>query len=303
MFMKEIDRHLATVAASQRGVFTRAQAVDAGLTSGGIHYRISNGLLVPRGPHTLTFAGTTLDWRGELLSGLFDLGPRAVITARSAAAMLGLDGYGEGPLDFLVPREHRSRKTVGLVMSTPRIGQLDRVNIDELPVTSGTFTVLQLLGLVSMRELGNAMDSAIRAGYTAPAVLKIRLAALGSRGRVGVAMFNELMDAAGVQSWLERKFLALVRTAGLPKPTVQRVYRHDGRHVARVDFDFGPAPVIVEVGGKRGYLSAQDRQRQEHRRNELQLLGRTVYFFTTEDVSENPPYVVTTVRRGLGLAS
>ena len=74
---------------------------------------------------------------------------------------------------------------------------------------------------------------------------------------------------------------------------MQRIYRADGVHIARVDFDFEPIPVIVEVGGRRGYMSASERQRQERRRNQLQLLGKVVYFFCTEDVVESPGYVVT----------
>ena len=89
---------------------------------------------------------------------------------------------------------------------------------------------------------------------------------------------------AGVESWLERAFLRILRGTALPTPTMQRTYRRDGTHVARVDFDFAPLPVIVEVGGQRGYLSTTERQRQERRRNELQLLGKVIYFFTTEDV-------------------
>ena len=59
-------------------------------------------------------------------------------------------------------------------------------------------------------------------------------------------------------------------------------------HIARVDFDFSPLPIMVEVGGKRGYMSSSERQRQERRRNELQLLGKVIYFFTTEDVVQRP---------------
>lgn len=301
--MKDVDRELAALAAGQRNVFSWAQAADAGLSAQNIHYRTSSGLFVPRGPHTFTFAGTSLDWRGELFAGLLDLGPQALITGRSAAALLKFDGFEEGPLDFVVPRPLRARKTIGHVASTPKIGNIDRTTVDGLAVTSGTFTVLMLLGLVSPSELGNAIDSAIRSGLTSPTFMRRRLLELGPKGRLGVKAFNDLMDAEGVQSWLERQFLKLIKRSGLPRPAVQRVYRRGGTHVARVDFDFDPAPVVVEVGGKRGYLSAQDRRRQEHRRNELQLLGKTVYFFTSEDVTDDAAYVLRTVRDGLGLAS
>jgi hypothetical protein len=87
--------------------------------------------------------------------------------------------------------------------------------------------------------------------------------------------------------------------SGLPKPALQRIYRRDGVHVARVDFDFAPVPVIVEVGGRRGYLSADERRRQEHRRIKLQLMGKVVYFFTTEDVTEAGAFVVRTLKSAL----
>jgi hypothetical protein len=70
-----------------------------------------------------------------------------------------------------------------------------------------------------------------------------------------------------------------------------------------VDFDFEPRPVLVEVGGRRGYLSADERRRQEHRRNQLQLLGKVVYFFTTEDVTDAGSYVIATLRGALGQAA
>ena len=109
------------------------------------------------------------------------------------------------------------------------------------------------------------------------------------------------MSSAGVESWLERRFLKLLDGLPLPKPALQRTYRSDGVHVARVDFDFVPLPVVVEVGGRRGYLSASERRRQEHRRNQLQLLGKTIYFFTTEDVTTDPDYVTATLLAGISL--
>lgn len=301
--MNDADRMLAKLAASQRQVFTRAQCRDSGLETCDVGYRIRRGLFVPVGPHTLTFAGVVLDWRGQLQAGLLDLGPDALVSGRAAAALHELDGFDEGTLEYLVLRSHRRRRTNGIVRSTPVVGPLDRTTVDGLAVTSGTLTVVELIGRVSLREVGNALDSACRKRLTAPQVVRRRLEARGRLGRRGVKEFDELMELAGVESWLERKFLGAVRRAGLPQPTIQRVYRRDGRHVARVDFDFEPYPVVVEVGGNRGYLNRDERQRQERRRNELQLLGKTVYFFTTTDVSQDSAYVVATVRRGLGLAA
>ena len=57
-------------------------------------------------------------------------------------------------------------------------------------------------------------------------------------------------------------------------------------------------PIIVEVGGRRGYMSSAERRRQERRRNAMQLLGKTIYFFTCEDVKHDPAYVLDTIHAG-----
>jgi hypothetical protein len=178
---------------------------------------------------------------------------------------------------------------------------LDRTTIDGLPCTSGTLTVVQLLARGDEHEAGNALDSACRKRITAPSVVERRLARLGRRGRRGVAMFERLQRAGCVESWLERRFIATVRRSGLPDPVLQRRYRFDDGRIARVDFEFPPLPVIVEVGGSLGSLSLEERRRQERRRNALQLEGKVIYFFTREHVEAEPSYVAATVAAALGL--
>ena len=82
-------------------------------------------------------------------------------------------------------------------------------------------------------------------------------------------------------------------------PTCQVVYRRDGKTLARVDFDFGPKPVVVEVSGRRGHASDAERAKDARRRNELQALGLVVLEFTADDVRLRPAYVVETLRRHL----
>jgi hypothetical protein len=293
--MREADRRLAAVAARQRNVASREDVTASGLSPKALHRRVASGLLVPVGTKAFTFAGVELDWHGRLQAGLYDLGSDALVAGRAAAALLGFDGFGPGPLSYYLPRQLRGRCTAGVVRSGPPVHPLDRTVVEGLACASAALTVLHLAADVSERELGNALDSAVRLRLTSVDHLARRLATYRSKGVQGVEQLDRVVAEAGVESWLERRFLRLVREAGLPVPQLQRVHRSGGRHVARVDFDFAPLPFVAELAGQRGYLSRRDRQRQERRRNQLQLTGTVAYFFTYEDVVEEPAVVLRTL--------
>jgi very-short-patch-repair endonuclease len=113
-------------------------------------------------------------------------------------------------------------------------------------------------------------------------------------------MLKALVLDSGGGSHLERRFLALIRRAGLPRPRCQVVHRSGGKHIARVDFQFPGTNVIVEVSGRLGHVSDRDRQRDARRRNALQASGHVVLEFTTADVLDGEVYVIDTIRRHLG---
>lgn len=296
--MNQIDAALAGLAHGQHQVFSRAQARAAKLSPSALSRRIVSGRLVVCGTAALHLPGVTLTYRGHLTAGLLDLGPDALVSGRAAAHLHGLDGFEEGPLEFLVPRRLRGRTTVGTVRSSHDITRLDRCIVDSLACTSATRTIIELLDTATDDEVGNALDSATRRRLTAPLVVARRLDELG-RHRHGGAVLARVVRAGAVESWLERRFLSVVRRAGLPTPLLQKRYELHGV-VARVDFEFENTSVVVEVGGRRGYLSRDERQRQERRRNALQLAGRTIYFFTRDDVVDDPAYVSSTLTAALG---
>jgi AbiEi antitoxin C-terminal domain len=297
--MNDALRTIAALAAEQHEVVSRAQILAHGVSRSALQRHVAGGLLVAVGAHTFRFAGTALTWRGHLHAGLLDLGRDALVAGRSAAALHGLDGFEPGSLEFVVPRGQRRRRTVGVVRSCPPVPPLDRSQVDGLAVTGPAFTVVQLGAHGSERQVANAVDSAVRLGLITPDVVQRRLGVHRYPNMAGGRLLDAVLADAGVQSHLERQFLRLVRQAGLPTPALQRVHRRGSRLVARVDFDFAPLPVVVEVGGQLGYLTRTERQRQERRRSELQLLGRIVYFFTYEDITGDPSYVVGTLRSAL----
>jgi very-short-patch-repair endonuclease len=168
---------------------------------------------------------------------------------------------------------------------------------------SATRTIVDLAGGgASTDRLAAAIDSTLRLHLSAPLVLAERLAALRGRGKRGVRLLDQLVIDSGGETMLERRFLALVRHAGLPRPITQRRIRSDGRHVARVDFLYAEPGIVIEVSGRLGHSNPADRARDAQRRNELQDLGYLVYEYTWGDVTRRPVYVVDTLRHRLAKA-
>jgi very-short-patch-repair endonuclease len=277
---------------------TDAQALQAGLTVAQIHGRLRRGLFERLGVGVLRIAGSPLTWEQRLSAGLLDLGADALVSHRAAAALHGFDAFRPGPVEFMVPRSARNRQG-WVVHSTRHLESVDSTTVAALACTSASRTVIDLAAHATQAELARAIDSAVREGLTSVIFLRRRLEALRGRGRAGVRRLDELLVDAGGHTPLERAFLRLVRAAGLPRPRCQRVYRGDGKTIARVDFSFEPCPVVVEVSGRRGHSTDAERAKDAQRRNELQTLGLIVLEFTRQDVFDRPDYVVELLRRHL----
>jgi len=140
-----------------------------------------------------------------------------------------------------------------------------------------------------------AIDSAIRLRLTSMARLTRRMTDLAP-GRPGIRVLRELLFDSGGESFLERRFLALVRRERLMRPLTQVNYTANGRAM-RVDFEFSDGNVVVEVSGRLGHTTDRERQKDAQRRNSLQQLGKTVLEFTTADVMANPDYVIASLAR------
>lgn len=298
--MRHFEQQIATASATSHGLVTRADAAAAG-TGRQVRRRVANEDWIAVAPGVWRLAGVPTTWELELHAGLAWLGPAAVVCGTAAAALHGFDGFLPGPVEFLVPRAHRWRCGPLAVRTTDRLELIDRAHARELPVTSAARTIIDLAGRdVSGHQLAAAIDSAARSGLISIASLTARMAALRRRRPAGIRRLDELMLDAGGHSYLERRFLRLLREHGMPRPRTQVVYRRDGATVARVDFDVPDRDVVIEVSGGRGHSSDADRRRDARRRNELQRQGKKVIEFTTADVLDDPDYVVRTLREHLG---
>ena len=232
-----------------------------------------------------------------LASALGDLGSSAAVSGRSAGALLHLDGFSDGAVEIWVPRECRSRFHAGVVRSSALpllVG--DVMTVDGIRcVTAERLILDSLLFRFSEQEIHNAIDSAIRMRLVSEKRLRARIVDdLASNAWHRRTLINALVDSGG-ESALERRFLAIVRRAGLPRPALQRIYRSGTRTLARVDAEF-VGGVVVEVAGHGTHATRLQRQRDAQRHTELTLRNKRVLTFTYDDVYGRPRWVIGTLR-------
>jgi very-short-patch-repair endonuclease len=298
---------VVAVAETQFGVLSHEQLceIDGPIraTEAQIRRWVRDGRLVKVAPRVWRVAGSPVTWRQRLVAGLLSLGSEACVSHEAAAQLHGFDRTPADHVEFTIGRPRRSIRLEETVHTTKYWPRTDRVSIDGLRVTSATRTVIDLArARAPEARLQAAIESAVRTGASAPLVIERRLSELRGPGRWGCRLLDRVLLDAGGHTMLERRFLQLMRAAGLPRPSTQVVFRSDQRTVARVDFLYRELAIVVEVTGRRGHSSPSERARDAQRRNELQDMGVRVFEYTWEDVTRRAPYVTGSMRERLDAA-
>lgn len=299
-----ISAALTDLAADQEGLLTSDQLRLHGVSSWTQRRWIAEGWIFRLAPRVYALRGSPDTHRRRLRCGLLCLGERSWVSFEAAATLHGLDRSRAHAVDFTIERPRRPAVLPFAVHTTKRLDPIDHVVVDGFRVTSATRTVFDLaLARAHPHRIEAAIDSAVRLQLSSPEVLARRLEGLRGSGRWGCRLVEEMIVDSGGHTHLERRFLELVREAGLPTPRKQVVFRAGSRHVARVDFFFDAFGVVVEVSGQKGHASPTERARDAQRRNELQDLGVRVFEYTFDDVTKRSDMVRRTLRIRLASAA
>ncbi|MFT3855366.1 MAG: hypothetical protein QM733_21935 [Ilumatobacteraceae bacterium] len=295
---------IAACAAANHGVVGATDIERAGVAGSTRARWLRQGLLERLGPRSFAVAGAPPSWQRRLAATLVDLDGRGFLAGRTVARLQGLDGFGGQPVEVLVPRAAKQIAVPSARLASTRL-PLDRgdtVIVQGFRCLTTERMILDspLFGF-SRAETENAIDSAVRLRLVSEQRLRTKVIARHRRGiNHGRTLLDALVDAGG-HSRLERWTLEIVRTAGLPRPLLQKVYRDGTRIVARVDFQFGD--LVVEVCGHGTHSSRRQLQSDEQRRTELTRRGLRVVVFTYADVRDRPAWVVAQLRALVGRAA
>lgn len=241
----------------------------------------------------------------SVVAALLVLPPGSVAAGFTAAGLWRLDGLLSGnleqPLEFLVPGRPGSIRQAGSVLRFEGFTGVDLP--DGVPATSLARTLLDLVARLSFDDGLVLVEAALRRDPSVIAEISVERAhRIPRRGAVNVTRVLAAADVLS-ESVLESRARALWIAAALPPPTQQAVVRREGRFIARVDFLWDTASLIVEVDGMAKYDDPFALRDEKRRQNELVALGYTVLRFTWSDVVGNPARVVAQVRHALRRAS
>jgi very-short-patch-repair endonuclease len=275
----------------QFGVISTAQLYELGYSKAGIARQVIAGRLhqIHHGVYAVGHAAVSR--HGECLAAALSCGGDALLSHRSAAWLWGLTKRFYAPIEVTAASPRQIRETIQ-VHSAAALTQMDRASHEGVPVTAVPRTLLDFAA-VDPWYLGQALDNARRLGLLDLIALDELISR--SRGFRGVARLRTALEihrpAAFTRSGLERRFLALVRRAGLPKPSTNvfieghelDAYWPSLRFAVELDtHDYHGSPQAFE----------EDRIRQEN----LKLAGVEMIRVTGARLDREPAAVMRRVR-------
>ena len=227
---------------------------------------------------------TRLSRRGRWMAAVLACGPGAVLSHRAAAALWELRAAPSGALDVTTGARRHHR---GIRCHTVRaLHRADWTTVDGIPVTTVSRTLLDLAEHLSPQRLRTTMEAAQRLDLID--VKRIDATCARNPGRHGLkslrAALGELRDhAPWTQSGLERRFLELIRGAGLPEPQTNVVVAGEV-----VDCYWPQHRLVVEVDSFKFHKTRCSFETDRRKDVKLQSAGLRVARITDDRINHQP---------------
>jgi Protein of unknown function (DUF559) len=253
-------------------VFALDQLRALGLTAPAVRSRLAAGRL-HRIHHTVysLVPKELLRRDGLYMAAVLACGPGAVLSHRSAAALLELRDWGHTQIEVTVPRRSARRHDGIKVHRSTALTDQDITVVNNIPCTTVARTLLDLAEVVTQRQLERSFDQAEIVDGLDLKAIEDQLARNPTRpGAKAVrrVLTEHYIGSTPTANENEERLLALTRAAGLPDPRVNFfIDPGDGDRPIKVDFVWPEQRVALEVDGRETHDTQQqfevDRERDQ----------------------------------------
>jgi very-short-patch-repair endonuclease len=272
------------LARRQHGVVARGQLLERGVPPDAIRHALKSGRLHPLWRGVYALGRPEVSQRGRWTAAVLACGSDARLSHRSAACLWGVYPRDPEVVEVVVGAPlQRRRAGVRVRRQAPLPGR-DGALREGIPVTAIAPTLVDLAATIGRGPLERAINEADRLDLIDPESLGAAIAPLTRRP--GLRALREVLGRERTDSSLERRFLGLVRSAGLRLPQTQ-VHLNG----YRVDFFWPEHGLVVEVDGLR-YHRTPLQQAADRRRDQAHTAaGLTTLRFAEHQVRSEPQAV------------
>jgi very-short-patch-repair endonuclease len=275
----------------QHGVVTRGQLLALGFTADAVKHRMWTGRLHPVWRGVYAVGRSQLSRHGVWMAAVLSCGSGAVLSHRSAAALWRIRRDEVRSVEVSVPLRYDPRRTGIVVHRRANLRPEEVTQCRGIPVTTPVYTIVDLATRLPRDSLEAAVNEADKRDLTDPDSLRAALGRLDRRP--GAAVLRRTLDQRTftlTDSQLERRFLPLVRKAGLPRPLTGRLVNG-----FKVDFYWPDFGLVVETDGLRYHRTPAQQARDRLQDQAHAAAGLTTLRFTHAQVALDPGHVQTTL--------
>lgn len=286
-------------AATFHGIISRAVAVRCGLTDKVIQRLVANGRWVRVLPGTYLVAGAPLTWHARLAAAQAWAGPGSLLSHRSAAALLDLDGIDERVVELVSSNGH---SISGVIVHRLADTDLPRgLFVKGFKVTNVGRTVQDLFSVLLPAKAELAMEDALRRKLTTLDRLWALDLARGRPGRNGAKAFRRSLllhdDRDGtLQSRMEAKLGRILRTLPGPPASPQFPVQVEG-HQYFVDFAYPDVLLGIEAQSLKWHMGRARWSYDLRRDRRLKSEGWTMLYYPWDDLHLSPKVVADEIQR------
>ena len=241
-----------------------------------------------------------LTWHGRCLAAVLaaeaietdDVTWPAVASHSSAAWLWGLVRYRPDTIHVTAPIRRRAKREFRVHFSSC-LADEDRTAREGIPVTAVPRTLLDLAATSRPAQLERYLERAEEEelfDLTAAEALLARAGGHRGRGRLARALAIYRPDPAFTRSRLERRFLELVRNAGLPTPSMNF---YVGQY--ELDVYWKPERFAVELDVYETHGTCAAFERDRLRQEDLKLAGIEMIRVTGTRLDREPQKVASRV--------